>query len=144
MAALVAEGMNIYAFRNNAVMLSVGITFALLTLGFLAYGVQPLATPAGRHGRGRRKPRGQAQTTTKFPPHQARDMALDDRVDGCLLSFAVCTLVDAQDGQYRINRPTVFVGVVLGQLFLMYAALKIGSYPFVRETRRFLAILKTK
>jgi hypothetical protein len=60
------------------------------------------------------------------------------------LSFAVSTMVDAQDGQYRINRPTVFVGVMLGQLFFMYAALKIGSYPFVRETKAILSDLENQ
>jgi hypothetical protein len=60
------------------------------------------------------------------------------------LSFAVSTMVDAQDGQYRINRPGVFIGVTLGQLLFMYAVLKIGHYPFVRESKAILSDLENQ
>jgi hypothetical protein len=60
------------------------------------------------------------------------------------LGFAVSTILDAQDGQYRINRPGVFVGITLGQILFMYAVLKIGQYPFVRESKAILSDLESQ
>lgn len=58
------------------------------------------------------------------------------------LSFAVSTTVDAQDGQYRINRPAVFIGVTVAQFLFMYTALKVGQYPIVRESKAILSDLE--
>ena len=58
------------------------------------------------------------------------------------LSFAVSTLADAGHGPYRINRPGVFLGVTLGQILFMYAILRIGHYPLVRESKAILSDLE--
>ena len=52
--------------------------------------------------------------------------------------------MDADDGQYRVNHPLVFSGIMLGQLLFMYVALKVGSYPFWRETKAMLSDLENE
>jgi hypothetical protein len=140
---LVCQGMSIYAFRTNPLMLAVGIALALLTLGFLGYGI-----------------------------HVLRAWSEIDLVDECLvakltrrlrfyrtkcelwlwmialtpvfLGFAVNTAVDVRDGQYHINNPLVFVGIMLLQLLLVYAGLKVNQYYLVRETQALLGDLENE
>ena len=52
-----------------------------------------------------------------------------------LLQFAINTMVDNQDGEYRINQPAFFAGVSIGMILLMYAVMKIAQYPLVRELK---------
>lgn len=138
---LVCEGMNIYAFRTNAVMLTVQIVMTLCTLGFLAYGIHMVGELAAIN-------RGDQSLVTVL---RRRLRFYGRKYDVWLwmvaftlvfLSFAVSTMQDSEDGRYRINLPGVFLGVTVAQLLFAYAILKIGHYPLLRELKAILSDLE--
>jgi hypothetical protein len=61
-----------------------------------------------------------------------------------ILSFAINSYVDNQDGVYRINQPLVFWGVTLMQFVFGYTIIKVGHYPVVKEIKIFLADLEAQ
>jgi len=138
---LVCEGMNIYAFRSQPAMLTTGVLLTMLTLVFLAFGVHILR-----------------ELTTIEQADESLVVKLRRRLHFyrtkyeiwlvmialavAFLTFAVSTLADAQSGSYRINRPAVFVGFTLTQILFMYAILKMGHYPLMRESKAILSDLE--
>jgi len=138
---LVCQGMNIYAFRANPVMLTVGVLLTLVTLGFLAFGIHVI-----------RELTAMDQADESLVAKLQRRLCFHRTtieiwlwmiaLTAVFLSFAVSTTVDAQEGQYQINRPHVFIGVMVGQLLFIYAALKMGQYPFVKEAKAILSDLE--
>jgi hypothetical protein len=61
-----------------------------------------------------------------------------------VLSFAVTTYIDNQDGIYRINKPFVFFGVTLVQFIFGYVIIKVAHYPVLKEIKIFLADLESQ
>lgn len=135
---LVCEGMNIYAFRTQPVMLAVGIGLVLSTLGFLGYGVHLMSEMAAIEHTDESLV-AKLRRRLRFHGSKCEIWLWLTALSCVFLSFAVSTMADADLGTYRINRPLVFGATLLGQLLFMYAVLKVGQYPFVRESR---AILK--
>jgi len=140
---LVCEGMNIYAFRTNPIMLTVGILLTFFTLGFLAYGIH-IARELATIDQADESLVAKLQRRLRFHRTKCEIWLWMIALTAAFLSFAVSTMVDAQDGQYRINRPGVFIGVILGQILFTYAALKTGHYPFVRESKAILTDLENQ
>jgi hypothetical protein len=140
---LVCEGMNIYAFRTNPIMLTVGVLLTFLTLGFLAYGIH-IVRELATIDQADESLVAKLQRRLRFHRTKCEIWLWMIALTTAFLSFAVSTMVDAQDGQYRINRPGVFIGITLGQILFMYAALKIGHYPFVRESKAILSDLENQ
>jgi hypothetical protein len=140
---LVCEGMSMYAYRSEPVMLAVLATMTVLTAGFLAYGI-----------------------------HIASELTAIDRSDSSLvdalrqrlrfyhtryelwlwmltatipfLSFAVSALADADQGPYRINKPWLFTAFTAIQVTCMYIILKVGHYPLIREQKAILADMESQ
>ena len=140
---LVCEGMNIYAFRTNPIMLPVGVFLTFLTLGFLAYGVH-MVRELATMDEADESLVAKLKRRLRFHRTKSEILLWMFALTAAFLGFAVSTMVDAQDGQYRINRPGVFVGVMLGQILFTYAALKISQYPFVRESKAILSDLENQ
>ncbi len=61
-----------------------------------------------------------------------------------ILSFAVITYIDNQNGIYRINQPIVFFGVTLMQFIFGYFIIKIAQYPVLKEIKIFLSDLESQ
>jgi hypothetical protein len=59
-----------------------------------------------------------------------------------ILSFAINTLVDNQEGLYRINRVGVFVIVSLAMLAFIYVVQKISAMASIQNLKVFLADLE--
>ena len=138
---LVCEGMGIYAFRTNPVMLAVLITMALFTLGFLAYGIHMVGELASID-------RGDDSLVTVL---RRRLRFYGRKHDLWLwmvaftlvfLSFAVSTMLDCEDGSYRINKPGLFIAFTTLQLLFGYTIFKIGHYPLLRELKAILSDLE--
>lgn len=140
---LVCEGMNMYAFRTNPIMLTVGVLLTFLTLGFLAYGIHILRELA-TIDQADESLVAKLQRRLRFHRTKCEIWLWMIALTVAFLSFAVSTMPDAQDGQYRINRPGVFIGVTLGQILFMYAVLRIAQYPFVRESKAILSDLENQ
>jgi hypothetical protein len=135
--------MSLYAFRTNPVMLSVLSAITLLTLGFLAYGIHIVGELATIN-RADDSLVAVLQRRLRFYRSKYEIWLWMLAVTIPFLSFAVSTMADNQDGHYRINRPGIFVGVTLAQLFFMYVILKIGHYPLMREQRAILNDLENQ
>ena len=142
-ATLVCEGMNIYAFRGDSLILSIGVTATLLTLAILAYGIRMMRRAAAIDEADeslviklRRKLRFQRADFEAWHWMVALTFVF--------LSLAVSTLLDIEDGTYRINKPVVFAGILVAQLLFGYGAVKLGHYPFVRESRAILSDLENQ
>jgi hypothetical protein len=140
---LVCEGMNIYAFRTNPIMSTVGVLLTIFTLGFLVYGIHILRELTAIDLVDESLV-AKLQRRLRFHRTKFEIWLWMIAFTVAFLSFAVSTMLDAQDGQYRINRPGVFVGIVLGQILFMYAVLKIGQYSFVRESKAILSDLESQ
>ena len=140
---LVCEGMNIYAFRTNPIMLTVGVLLTFLTLGFLAYGIHMVRELAAID-QADESLVAKLRRRLRFLRTKCEIWLWMIALTHAFLVFAVSTMADAQEGQYRINRPGVFIGTMLGVILFMYAALKIGHYPFVRESKAILSDLENQ
>ena len=140
-ATLVCEGMYVYTFRSNPLMLGVGIGLVLSTLGFLAYGVHLLSEMTAIERADEDLVR-KLRRRIRFYGARCEIWLWMAALSSVFLSFSVSTVVDAVDGTYRINRPGVFVAIVLGQLLFLYGAFKVGQYPFVHESKAILQDLE--
>ena len=140
---LVCEGMNIYAFRANAIMLTVGILLTVLTLGFLAYGIH-ITRELAAIDRADESLVAKLQRRLRFHRTKYEIWLWMVALSIAFLSFAVSTMADADQDPYRINHPAVFIGVTLGQILFAYTILKIGHYPLVRESKAILADLQNQ
>ena len=140
---LVCEGMSLYAFRTNTPVLLFGIAATGLTLGFLAYGIQLFR---------------------RLTNLEVADESLVDRIRHRLeffdkhyeiwlwmlalsfvfLNLSVSTLVDVEDGHYRINRPWFVAGLLVTQFLLCYGALKLSHLRGLRHTRAVLSDLQNQ
>jgi hypothetical protein len=61
-----------------------------------------------------------------------------------LLTFAVNTMVDNDNGIYRINNPLTYAGLQIGIFFFMYLILKAAHYPLLKELRAHLSDLENQ
>jgi hypothetical protein len=52
--------------------------------------------------------------------------------------------LDDAGGQHRINRPVTFVATLLGQVLVVYAALRVAHQPFLAESRAVLHDLEAQ
>jgi hypothetical protein len=138
---LVCEGMAIYAFRVNPVMLAVHAGAALLTLGFLGYGVYLVGELAAMD-RGDESLVAVLRRRVRFYRTKYDIWLWMLALTLVFLSFAVSTLADCQEGQYQINRPHIFVGVTIAQFFFAYVIFRIGHYPLFRELKAILGDLE--
>ena len=138
---LVCEGMAIYAFRVNPVMRAVHAGAALLTLGFLAYGVYLVGELAATD-RGDESLVAVLRRRVRFYRTKYDIWLWMLALTLVFLSFAVSTLADCQEGQYQINRPHIFVGVTVAQFLFAYVIFRIGHYPLLRELKAILSDLE--
>jgi hypothetical protein len=138
---LVCEGMAIYAFRVNPVMLAVHSGAALLTLGFLGYGVYLVGELAAME-RGDESLVSVLRRRVRFHRTKYDIWLWMLSLTLVFLSFAVSTLADCEGGRYQINRPHIFAGVTIAQFLFAYVIFRIGHYPLVRELKAILSDLE--
>jgi hypothetical protein len=136
-AVLVVDIANLVVYRSNPVLLAVQAAVTALTLGLLAYTAIVL-----------REARGLARLDDDLASIVRRRLRFFETKYGVWLwlaalsvavaSWAVSTLVDSAGGQYRINRPGTFTATLLGQIAIVYAALRVAHEPFLAESRAVL------
>ena len=138
---LVCEGMAIYAFRVNPVMLAAHAGAALFTLGFLGYGVY-LTGELAAMDRGDESLVSMLRRRVRFHRTKYEIWLWMLALTLVFLTFAVSTLADCQEGRYQINRPHVFAGFTIAQFLFAYVIFRIGHYPLVRELKAILSDLE--
>jgi hypothetical protein len=135
---LVCEGMSMYAFRNQPVMLAVLAAMTVLTAGFLAYGIH-IASELTAIDRGDRSLVDSLRQRLRFYRTKYEIWLWMLTATIPFLTFAVSTMADADQGPYRINKPWLFTAFTAIQVTFMYIILKIGHYPLIREQKAILA-----
>lgn len=138
---LVFQGMSIYAFHTNSLMLAVGISLAVCTLGFLGYGIYVLRSWTAIDLIAESLV-AKLKRRLRFCRTTCEVWLWMIALNTVFLSFAVNTVVDVKDGVYHINNLSVFLGITLTQLLLVYSSLKIAQSFQVRETTALLEDLE--
>jgi hypothetical protein len=136
-AVLVVDAANLIGYRTNPVLLVVQSAVTVLTLGLLVYTGFVL-----------REARGLERLDDELASIVRRRLRFFETRYGVwlwlaaasvsLASWAVSTLIDNAGGQYRINRPGTFVATLLGQIVVVYVALRFAHQPFLADSRAVL------
>ena len=139
----VLNGMNIAGYAVNPPMLMVHIALTLITLIFAIYGIQ-LLNELNIIERGDESLIAVLKRRLKFYRSKYEIWNLMMAAMIPVLSFALNTFIDNQNGIYRINKPIVFFGVTLVQFIFCYVILKVAQYPVLKEIKIFLSDLESQ
>lgn len=143
LVTLVLEGMNIAGYARNATMLSVHLAVTVVTLGIVCYGVI-LTSHIGALSRRDQPLVETVRAQLGFFRVRLEIWLWMAAVTGALLAFAVVTLVDNQNGSYRINQPLVFWVTQLVMLLFLYGTWKVASLPVVQGLRATLEDIQSQ
>ncbi|MBA7707984.1 hypothetical protein ES703_116871 [subsurface metagenome] len=143
LAAMVLIGFDLYGYRSNTVMLTVLIPMFILCSSFFGYGVFLLSYIWQIN-------RVQVDLITAinrklkvYRRHYEAWMWIG--AFSCLfLTFALNTLIDNDQGTYRINRPVFFAVICLLVLFFIYGAQKIAQFVAISQIRVYLEDLQNE
>ena len=140
---LVLSVINVFGYWTNPIMLSVQIAACILLSGFTAYGIfllRDLAQLNWADGNvldiSRRR--------LKFHRTKLEIWFWVIAFTTYLLGFAINSMVDNQDGVYRINRIGAFVGISVAMIMFMYAVMKVAQFPLVTELKAIISDLENQ
>jgi len=142
-STMVLNGMNIAGYAVNPSMLIAQITLTLVTLIFAIYGIK-LLNELSIIERGEESLIAVLKRRLKFYRSKYEIWNLMMAAMIPVLSFAINTFIDNQNGIYRINQPIVFFGVTLMQFIFCYLILKVAQYPVLKEIKIFLSDLESQ
>ena len=142
LASIVMLSMNLYGYRTNPVMLTVESGLLFLSLLFLGYGVF-IFMKIREINNFSKTLHELLEAKIKFLRFHYEIWLIITAVVVWILSFALNTLVDNQDGFYRINKVGFFVAVSVAMLVFIYAVQKISTEVSINNLKAFLADLKT-
>ena len=143
LAAMILIGFDLYGYRSNPVMLKVLIPMLIVSSSFFGYGVFllnyiwqishgsfDLVTAINRK-------------LKAYRTHYEAWMWIG-AVSSLFLIFALNTLIDNDQGTYRINRPIFFAVISLSVLLFIYGVQKSAQLMAVREIKVYLADLQNE
>ena len=141
LAAMVLIGFDLYGYRSNPVMLKVLIPMFIACSSFFGYGVFLLSYIWQIN-------HGDFDLVTAinrklkvYRTHYEASMWIG-AFSLLFLNFALNTLIDNDQGTFRINRPVFFAVLCLLVLIFIYGAQKIAQFFAVRQIRTYLADLQ--
>jgi hypothetical protein len=141
LAAMVLIGFDLYGYRSNPLMLKALIPMFIACASFFGYGVFLLSSIWQIH-------HGDFDLITAinrklrvYRTHYEAWMWIG-AVSCLFLTFALNTLIDNDQGTFRINRPVFFTGVCLLVLFFIYGSQKIAQFVAVRQIKVYLEDLQ--
>ena len=144
-AALVASvimlSMNIYGYRENPAMLTAESGLLVLSLIFLGYGVY-IFMKIREINNYSKDLRELLKSKIRFLRFHYEIWLVITALVVWILTFALTTLVDNQDGFYRINRVGMFLTVSLGMIVVIYSIQKLSAGLSLRNLKVFLADLE--
>jgi hypothetical protein len=141
LAAMVLIGFDLYGYRSNPIMSKVLITMFIGCSSFFGYGIF-LLTYIWQVNHGNFDLVTAINRKLKvYRTHYEAWMWIG-AVTLLFLIFALTTLVDNDQGKYRINRPVFFAVVCLMILLFIYGVQKIGQFIAVRKIKLYLADLQ--
>ncbi len=142
-ATLVLNGVNISGYAINPPMLITHLILTLVTIAFGIYGVH-LLSELRIIERADESLLSVLKRRLRFYRSKYEIWNLMMAAMIPLLSFALNSYIDNQNGIYRINRPLIFFGVTLLQFIFCYVIIKIGQYPVLKEIKIFLSDLEAQ
>jgi len=141
LAAMVLMGFDLYIYRSNPVMLTTLIPMFILCSSFFGYGVF-LLSYIWQVNRGRFDLITAINRKLKvYRTHYEAWMWIG-AVTCLFLVFALNTLVDNDQGTYRINRPVFFAVISLLVILFIYGTQKIAQFFAIRQIRVYLTDLQ--
>ena len=141
LAAMVLMGFDLYIYRSNPVMLTALIPMFILCSSFFGYGVF-LLSYIWQINRGRFDLITAINRKLKvYRTHYEAWMWIG-AVTCLFLVFALNTLVDNDQGTYRINRPVFFIVISLLVILFIYGTQKIAQFFAIRQIRAYLTDLQ--
>jgi hypothetical protein len=141
LANIVLLSMNLYGYRSNPVMLAVESGLLGLSLLFLGYGFF-IFMRIREINNFSKDLRELLQSKIKFLRFHYEIWLIITAVAVWILSFSLNTLVDNQDGFYRINRVGFFVVISLIMLVFIYGVQKLSAEISMRTLKAYLADLE--
>jgi hypothetical protein len=141
LANIVLLSMNLYGYRSNPVMLAVESGLLGLSLLFLGYGFF-IFMRIREINNFSKDLRELLQSKIKFLRFHYEIWLIITAVVVWILSFSLNTLVDNQDGFYRINRVGFFVVISLIMLVFIYGVQKLSAEISMRTLKAYLADLE--
>ncbi len=135
------QGSSQHGYRSNPVMLAVESGLLGLSLLFLGYGFF-IFMRIREINNFSKDLRELLQSKIKFLRFHYEIWLIITAIVVWMLSFALNTLVDNQDGFYRINRAGFFVVVSLVMLVFMYGVQKLSAEISMRTLKEYLADLE--
>jgi len=141
LAAVVLIGFDLYGYRSNPLMLKVFIPMLIVCLFFLGYGVF-LLSHIWQISHGDLDLVTAIDRKLKvYRTHYEAWMWIG-AVSLLLLIFALNTLVDNDQGTYRINRPAFFATICVSIILFIYGVQKAAQLIAVREIRVYMEDLQ--
>ena len=142
LASIVMLSMNLYGYRANPVMLTVELGLLFLSLVFLGYGVF-IFMKIREINNFSKDLHELLMAKIKFLRFHYEIWLIITAVVVWILTFALSTLVDNQDGIFRINRVGFFIIISVGMLVFIYAVQKISAEVSFHNLKALLTVLET-
>jgi len=142
LGSIVMLSMNIYGYRTNPVMLGIETGLLAISFGFLGYGLFILMK-IREINTFTKDLRELLQAKLRFLRFHYEIWILFTAFVVLILIFALNTLVDNQDGIYRINRTSYYVLVNLFIFIFIYGVQKLSASFYFRELKGYLYDLET-
>jgi hypothetical protein len=140
---MILDGMNIAGYAINPPMLITQIVLTMVAMIFAIYGIQ-LLSELSIIERADESMLSVLKRRLRFYRSKYEIWNLMMAAMIPILSFAVTTYIDNQNGIYRINQPIVFFGVTLMQFIFGYFIIKVAQYPVLKEIKIFLSDLESQ
>jgi len=141
MASIIMLSMNIYGYRSNPVMFWVEIGLLFLSILFLGYGAF-IFIKLRDINNFTKDLHDLLNEKLKFIKVHYEIWLVITAIIVVILTFSLNTLVDNQDGIYRINKVTLFVLVNIAMFLFIYAVQKISAASSTNLLKAYLNDLK--
>jgi hypothetical protein len=140
-ACIVMLSMNLYGYRTNPVMLAVESALLGLSLIFLGYGIF-IFMKIREINNFSKDLRELLNSKIKFLRFYYEIWLIITAFVAWILSFALGTLVDNQDGIFRINKVGLFILITVIMLVFIYGVQKMSAEISLKTLKAILADLE--
>ncbi len=143
LAAMILIGFDLYGYRSNTVMLTVLIPMFILCSSFFGYGVF-LLSYIWQINRGQFDLITSINRKLKVYRRHYEVWMWIGAFSLLFLSFALNTLIDNDQGTYRINRPVFFAVICLLVILFIYGVQKFAQFFAISQIKVYLEDLQNE
>jgi hypothetical protein len=141
LASIVMLSMNLYGYRTNPVMLTVESAFLGLSIIFLGYGIF-IFMKIREINNFSKDLRELLQSKIKFLRFHYEIWLILTAFIAWILTFSLGTLMDNQEGIFRINKVGFIVTISIVLLVFVYGVQKLSAEFYLRTFKAYLADLE--